>query len=609
MKPFAPPSRVLLCWLCWVAVALVGPGCRRAVKPDLGPDRTVEAGVPVRFGAEGPEAPVVTWRFGDKAQPRKAAQATHAWARAGTYTVEALDEDGKVVGSARLTVVPRPLLRAIPAEADFAAFFPELRGKVQPVLDFYARAMGRRQAVESLREAPLLGLVVGELGEGEGPGLVDVDEGMGVFSLPDFEGNVALLGVTEPEAALDAVVRQLEASGSRVLQRQPTGLVYLERLQEGPLGAFVDRGYLYLVVPDSPEEEEVTHEGGTVDRPGSLERVEKVRARIAALSGPGLSELPLVGELRAKGDPGLAYLFARPTGADVGSGFRGLWGALQVGQDGLSMEVSGLVATDRPLFEGKQGPPSALLEKAPAGAVAALMVSVPPDELAKLVFGDPGSERRERNLLRLAEQGFAPADAEALLGALRGDVAALLYFDAAAFYRNFIRGNRRPEPRGTLLLEAGLLRSQPVLEWLTQRMAAREQPFETVKQGAVTTLRTRFMDQPVDVSVSSEQVVLHGGEAQPQRPRESLAQALQGRFGGQSFSPGHLSVMVDVNRLRSDLEAVQEVPGVPALQLPVAKALVGTLLDQLPPVDMVFFDFAPAEGGGRFRLRTTLRVH
>jgi hypothetical protein len=608
MKPFTPPSRVLLCWLCWVAVALVGPGCRRAVKPDLGPDRTVEAGMPVRFGAEGPDAPVVTWRFGDKAEPRKAAQATHAWARAGTYTVEALDEDGKVVGSARLTVVPRPLLRAIPAEADFAAFFPELRGKVRPVLDFYARVMGRPQAVEALREAPLLGLVVGELGEGEGPGLVDVDEGLGVFSLPDFEGNVALLGVTEPQAALDAAVRQLEESGARVMQLQPTGLVYLERLQEGPMGAFVDRGYLYLVVPDSPEEGDVTHEGGTVDRQGSLETIEKVRAQIAALSGPGLSELPLVGELRAKADPGLAYLFARPTGEDAASGFRGLWGALQVGQDGLSMEVSGLIATERPLFEGKQGPPSTLLEKAPAGAVAALQVSVPPEELAKLVFGDPGSERRERNLLRLAEQGFAPADAEALLGALRGDVSALLYFDAAAFYRNFIRGTRRPEPRGTVLLEAGLLRSQPVLEWLTQRMADREQPFETVKQGTTTLLRTRFMDQPVDVSVSPEQVVLRGGEALPERPRESLAQALQGRFGGQAFSSGHLSLMVDVNRLRSDLEAVQEVPGVPAMQLPVAKALVGTLLDQLPPVDMVFFDFAPAEGGGRFRLRTSIRV-
>jgi hypothetical protein len=591
-----------------VAVALVGPGCRRAVKPDLGPDRTVEAGVPVRFGAEGPDAPVVTWRFGDKAAPQKAAQASHAWARAGTYTVEALDEEGKVVGSAQLTVVPRPLLRAIPAEADFAAFFPELRGKVRPVLDFYGKMMGRQQAVESLREAPLLGLVVQELGEGEGPGLVDVDEGLGVFSLPGFEGNVALLGVTEPEASLDAVVRQLEESGARVLKRQPTGLVYLERLQAGPLGAFVDRGYLYLVVPDAPEGEEVIHEGGTVDRPGSLETVEKVRAQVAALSGPGLSELPLMGELRAKGDPGLAYLFVRPVGEDAASGVRGVWGALQVGQDGLSLEVSGLVATERPLFEGKPGPPSALLDKAPAGAVAALHVSVPPEELAKLVFGDPGSERRERNLQRLAEQGFAPTDAEALLGALRGDVSALLYFDAVAFYRNFLRGNRRPEPRGTVLLEAGLLRSQPVLEWLTRRMEEREQPFETVKQGATTSLRTRFMDQPVDVSVSSEQVVLHGGEALPQRPRESLGQSLQGRFGGQAFSPGHLSLMVDVNRLRSDLEAVQEVPGVPSMQLPVARALVGTLLDQLPPVDMLFFDFAPAEGGGRFRLRTTLRV-
>jgi hypothetical protein len=594
--------------MCWVAVALVGPGCRRAVKPDMGPDRTVEAGVPVRFGAEGPDAPVVTWRFGDKAEPRKAAQASHAWARAGTYTVEALDEEGKVVGSARLTVVPRPLLRAIPAEADFAAFFPELRGKVQPVLDFSTRMMGRQVALESLREAPLLGLVVRELGEEKGPGLVDVDEGLGVFSLPGFEGNVALLGVTEPEAALAAAVRQLEDSGARVLQHQPSGLVYLERLREGPLGAFVDRGYLYLVVPDSPEEGEVTHEGGTVDRPGSLETVEKVRAQVAALSGPGLSEVPLMGELRAKGDPGLAYVFARPAEEDAGSGFRGLWGAVQVGQDGLSLEVSGLVATERPLFEGKQGPPSALLEKAPAGAVAALLVSVPPDELAKLVFGDPGSERRERNLRRLAEQGFAPTDAEALLGALRGDMAGLLYFDAAAFYRNFIRGTRRPEPRGTLLLEAGLLRSQPVLEWLTRRMEERGQPFETVKQGTVTSLRTRFMDQPVDVSVSSDQVVLHGGESLPQRPRESLGSALQGRFGGQAFAPGHISLLVDVGRLRSDLDSVQEVPGVPSMQLPVARALVGTLLDQLPPVDTVFFDFAPAEGGGRFRLRTTLRV-
>ena len=51
----------------------------------------------------------------------------------------------------------------------------------------------------------------------------------------------------------------------------------------------------------------------------------------------------------------------------------------------------------------------------------------------------------------------------------------------------------------------------------------------------------------------------------------------------------------------------QEVPGVSPQQLPVARSLVGTLLDQLPPVESVFIDFAPEEGGGRFRARTVLR--
>jgi hypothetical protein len=50
------------------------------------------------------------------------------------------------------------------------------------------------------------------------------------------------------------------------------------------------------------------------------------------------------------------------------------------------------------------------------------------------------------------------------------------------------------------------------------------------------------------------------------------------------------------------------VPGVPSQQLPVARSLVGTLLDQLPPVESVFLDFNPEEGGGRFRARAVLRA-
>jgi len=53
----------------WVAVALVGPGCWRAVKPEAGGDRTVEAGVPVGFGSEARDAPEVRWDFGDGSPP------------------------------------------------------------------------------------------------------------------------------------------------------------------------------------------------------------------------------------------------------------------------------------------------------------------------------------------------------------------------------------------------------------------------------------------------------------------------------------------------------------------------------------------------------------
>jgi hypothetical protein len=66
--------------------------------------------------------------------------------------------------------------------------------------------------------------------------------------------------------------------------------------------------------------------------------------------------------------------------------------------------------------------------------------------------------------------------------------------------------------------------------------------------------------------------------------------------------------VVDVGRLRTELAAPQEVPGVPSQQLPVARSLVGTLLDQLPPVEYVFLDFTPEQGGGRFRARAALRA-
>ncbi|REG36281.1 PKD domain-containing protein [Archangium gephyra] len=612
MKAHVRASPRALTVLVLVAVALVGPGCRRAVKPEAGGDRTVEAGVPVGFGSEARDAPEVRWDFGDGSPPQQGARVSHAFPRAGSFQVRALEKD-EVVASATVTVVPRPVLRAMPADAEIALFFPQLRGNVEPLVGFFARMLGQAQTRQALEEAPLLSLVLREL-RGE-PRLVDPEEGVGFFSLPGFEGTVALLGVTDSEAALEAVVEELRSGGARVVGREPGGSVRFERENGTPMLLFADRGYLYLVVPDSPEEE--GEEDGEEQASGRIEKVlaqeggtqaaeeEAIRARIVGMSGPGLSEQPLLTELRPKVGAGNVHIFARAAEGEESEGIRGLWAALRV-EEGKA-ELEGWVASDKSLFAGKSGPGSELLGKAPAGPIAALMVSMPPEEMTKLVFGAPGSERRERTLLRLKDQGFDAAGADGLLSALRGDMTLLAYFDAVAFYRNFFLGNRRPEPRGTLLFQAGLVRAEPVLEWLTGRLKERGQPYEVVKGADATRLRTRVMDQPVEFTVSADRLTVNGGESLGARSSGDVGVALRERYGAQAFEPGHLSAMVDVGRLRAELEAPKEVPGVSPQQLPVARSLVGTLLDQLPPVENVFIDFAPEEGGGRFRARATLR--
>ena len=612
MKAHVRASLRALTALVLVAVALVGPGCRRVVKPEAGGDRTVEAGVPVGFGSEARDAPEVKWDFGDNTPPRQGARVSHAFARAGSYQVRALEKD-EVLATATVTVVPRPVLRAIPADAEVAIFFPQLRGNVEPLVDFFSRMLGQAQTRQALEEAPLLSLVLREL-RGE-PRRVDPEEGVGFFSLPGFEGTVALLGVTDTEAALEAVVEELRSGGARVVGREPGGAVRFQRESGTSMLLFPDRGYLYLVVPDSPEEE--GEDDGEEQASRRIEKVraqeggtgageeEAIRARITGMSGPGLSEQPLLAELRPKVGAGNVHLFARAEEGDASDGIRGIWAALKVDEGRADLE--GWVATDKSLFAGKSGPGSELLGKAPANPVAALMVSMPPEEMTRLVFGAPGSGRRERTLQRLKTEGFDAASAENLLGALRGDMTLLAYFDAVAFYRNFFLGNRRPEPRGTLLFQAGLVRSGPVLEWLTGRLKARGQPYEVVKGPDATRLRTRVMDLPVELTVSADRLTVNGGESLGARAAGDVGVALRERFGANAFEPGHLSAMVDVGRLRAELDAPKEVPGVSPQQLPVARSLVGTLLEQLPPVENIFIDFAPEEGGGRFRARAALR--
>ena len=198
--------KVPLSVLSLVAAGLLAPGCHHAAKPELGPDRTVEAGVPAEFGSAQEGASEVTWNFGDGTPTQKAARVSHAFPRSGTFTVQAL-EGASEVGRAQITVVPRPVLRAIPEDATVAIYVPQLRGSVEPLVDFYERLVGPDIARRQIEEAPFLPMVLQSV-RGDASA-VDPEEGFGLFSVPVFEGSVAVLGVTDGDAALETVLKDI----------------------------------------------------------------------------------------------------------------------------------------------------------------------------------------------------------------------------------------------------------------------------------------------------------------------------------------------------------------------------------------------------------------
>lgn len=601
VRPCVNPTLALLgC----VALVVTAAGCHRAVKPDVGGDRTAEAGVPVAFGSAAEKAPVVTWDFGDGAR-QDGARVTHAYPRAGTYTVRALHE-GQEVGHAVLTVVPRPLLRAMPADTTMALYVPRLRGNVEPLVRFYEQLIGPENARRSLEAAPLVALVLQSLGEGAGPGVVDPEEGLGFFMTPGFDGVVGLLGVTDPKAALEAAASEFESAGDSV-ERETDDSVRVRPPDGSLVVLFVDRGYLYLAMPEEVSSGATAQVGGVPPPsppPSGSRDVEALRREVAGLTGPGLSEAPLLAELRGKVAEGNVYLFTRPTEPQAPGGVRGVLVSAKAAQAGA--DVDGFLSTEKPLFGGKRGPDSALLNQAPQGPVAAALLSVPPEEMAKLVFGAPGSDTRKQAVERMRAQGM---DAEALLGALRGDVAVLAYFNAPAFYKNFL-ANKRPDVRGTLLVDAGLTRAEPVVEalsrWLETNSSMR---VEKRTEGNLTRFRARFMEQPVLLTVAPERATLQVGEPVEGRPRGDVSAALRQRFGTEAgaFEEGHMSLVLDLGRLRQELEAPGDIPGIPSAQLNAARAFGTAFLDQVTPLDHAYLDFTPAEGGGRLKGRFVLR--
>ncbi|MFL5318678.1 MAG: PKD domain-containing protein [Myxococcaceae bacterium] len=589
-----------------ILAAVVLPGCIvRQVRPSLGGPRDVDTGVPVTFGSDAEGAPEYSYDFGDGSPLEKGKLVRHAYNREGRYQVYALREDQQPVDGVVLTAVPRKVTRALPEKLQGAIFLKKLGGNLDPLIDFLEKLAGAEAAQGFIENNPLVELGL-ELSAGQGALSdrgIDPDEGMGMFSVPSFDGQVALIGVTDGDKALNALVASLTKGSTRAWSgNDGTTRLLLKDGREAAL--FVDRGYLYLAIPESPPvpsefseppEDEIARESGMnrTDFTPALDAVKK--AHPLGFEGTGT----LVG-LSDKVKDGTLYVYAQ-TQKDVPQAEQGAFLSLFIHP--MQLNVDGFVRMKGRPWSGAQS--GKLFSAMPEKPVAAVTVSVPPEELATFFFGKKGSDERNQTAAKARSAGIA---FEELLASLTGKLEAAAYFDARAFYAALAKGEQpRPVPKGTLLVSAGVNDPQSFANFL--ELLARDSGEELQRSEGPDGAHYRGVakEQPFDIALSKDQLSVNAGEPIDGRQSVDLGAQLRDRFGPESFSPGHLSAMVDVAELRAEVNALPELPGVPKGKLQLFQSFALALLSELPPVDVVFVDVEAVEQGAKLRGQLVLR--
>ncbi|MHB8875801.1 MAG: PKD domain-containing protein [Myxococcaceae bacterium] len=579
-----------------LALVLALTACPRGVRPGLGEDRTVTTGVSVRVGSEDPEAPELTFDFGDGSPKVTGRMAAHPYARAGSYTLRALRGEG-VLAMVKLTVVPRPLLAAVPPEASSVVFLPLVAGHLEASIDFLEKLLGA-DAVQNFLDESVLPALAMEMPSSESP-VIDPQEGLGLFTLPQFEGAIALLGVIDGDKAQEALVKQLERRGGYA--RQEADQTVRVRLPGGrELAVFVDRGYLYVALPEGSRPEPLDPDDPSLRGLPPLLNLEPALTAVRKAADEGLSGQAAIAGARARLPPGNVYLFlASPPAPTQKLG--GLFASLVIGD--RAVELDGIIQADGPMYSALAVPRSRLLEAAPQGAIAAVSATVPPAELAGMLIGGPETPRRKAAAERARHSGV---DLEALLKALGGDLTALVYFDSDAFLTNLAQGSEKPEPRGALLVEVGLTRTAPIEEMLQEQLSSMGLRYDRVEEKGLTRYLSRWRGQPVELQLTPGRALLSAGGDTRGRKQENLAAALGARFGG-AFGPGHLSAMVDLGQLRKELAEPRTIPGIDPRRLVMVQGFASAFLSQLTPIDHAFLDLSPDAAGGRLKGRLTLK--
>jgi hypothetical protein len=526
----------------------------------------LEAGVAGTFS--GTPKPL-KWDFGDGSPQTQGVQSTHAWAKAGKYTVQAWDGDFLML-RAEVTVVPRSLLRAVPGQATSVLFAPALGPPLSEAVDFLERTIGAAQLQKWLDETIIPQLAI-DAASGGGSG-IDPTEGVGVFTLEGVDGRIALVGVDDDEKALASLTARLQERGADVAERTLDGITVATLPDATPVVAFVDRGYLYAVWPTSPLD--------------AARAVGLVRASEAGSEKFGTA-LP---------EGQLAFRFSPGAGE---SDWAWAQGGLRVHGDTATLK--GRVAGKKPLWEGKARVP--LVTQAPAGPIFVASLGVSPDVLASFALGAKGGERRARLAATLKEEGI---DLEKGLSSFTGEAGGLVYFDAEEFLRNLVVGSQKPEPRGAIVFEAGLKDPGPVVTLMRKMVGWLAPSSNETGTAPLLTWTGRWLEASMVLTLAQKSARLTGGTGTAGRPQVDLAASLAGRFNG-AFSPGHVSLLLDVGQLRRELQAPRLISGLDPARVVTVQGFASAFLDQLTPIETLVLDMWPDAHGAQLAGRVTLR--
>jgi len=531
-------------------------------------DVPVDTGTVLVFGDE--QGTPLTWDFGDGSPKVQAPLVKKAFARAGHYTVRGTDGE-TLRWQVDLDAVPRAVTRAMPADAEWAIYSPQVKADFLGSLDFFEHVLGATNLQALIDGWVLPGLAVDTSVAGR---LVDPLEGIGAFTLPGVDATVVLLGITDDQAALDEVSARTHAvelgDGARALEAK----------DGTPAIVFADRGYLFAVLPETAE--------------AGIQAVRRVRSADAR----GLESGPAY---RALGtEVGRVVLLGAPRD-QAELPIEALWAAVTV--DGRQATLDGRIVSKDPLWQS-QGleRPAALFGRAWEGPIAALSVKLPVGLVRKVLL--EGSPQREASRMRLLSHGI---DVERMAKALTGDVGALLWFDAEAFLKNLVEGTERLEPRGAALVEIAVTDGS-AWELAIQQMLEVFLPIRPrmQQQGGSTVWSTRVAGQDATLSVGAKLMRVELGSGLKGRTLVDLSAQLSQRFDG-AFGRGHASLLLDVARLKAELETPRMIEGLDAMKVVTVQGFASAFLDRMTPIDHVLLDLQPLRDGAKLSGRVVLR--